>query len=140
MRLPKILLVDDVDYSRQLLRNNIMALADSKLLKYSNFNFFNAGTAIDAKLLFRLHQPDIVFLDIELPDHSGLELLAQLKQEKPACFVVMVSGASTLDNVTQSIKLGAATFIVKPYSGDKILAAIRLLEKQLNLQSTLDAV
>ncbi|KKO44619.1 DNA-binding protein [Arsukibacterium ikkense] len=129
MRPPRILLVDDVDYSRQLLRNNIMALADAKLLKYQNFNFFNAGTAADANILFRLHQPDIIFLDIELPDHSGLELLAQFKQEKPACFVVMVSGASTLDNVTQSIKMGAATFIVKPFSGDKILAAIRLFEK-----------
>lgn len=137
MRQPKILLVDDVDYSRQLLRNNIMALADTKLLQNRHFNFFNAGTATDANILFRLHQPDIVFLDIELPDQSGLELLAQFKQQRPACCIVMISGASTLENVTQSIKMGAATFIVKPFSGDKILAAMRLMEKQLRSQATL---
>ncbi|MBZ9612783.1 response regulator [Rheinheimera maricola] len=135
MREPKVLLVDDVDYSRQLLRNNIMALADNKLLEHRTFNFFNAGTAGDAKVLFSLHQPDIVFLDIELPDSSGLELLAQFKQAKPNCFVVMISGVSTLENVTQSIKMGAATFIVKPFSGDKILAAMRLMEKQRRSQS-----
>jgi two-component system, chemotaxis family, chemotaxis protein CheY len=135
MRQPKILLVDDVDYSRQLLRNNIMALADAKLLKNRNYNFYNASTATDANIIFRLHQPDVVFLDIELPDHSGLELLAQFKQQKPECCIVMISGASTLENVTQSIKMGAASFIVKPFSGDKILAAMRIMEKQLRSQA-----
>lgn len=139
MKEPKILLVDDVDYSRQLLRNNIMALNNVKLLKYKTFNFFNASTAADAKALFTLHQPDIVFLDIELPDYSGLELLAQFKQQKPACFIAMVSGASTLENVTQSIKMGAATFIAKPFTGDKILAAMRLMEKQFQTQTSLGA-
>ena len=129
MKEPKVLLVDDVDYSRQLLRNNIMALADAKLLRYSTFNFFNASSVSDAKVLFNLHQPDIVFLDIELHDRSGLELLAEFKRSKPLCCVVMVSGASTLENVTKSLQLGASTFIVKPFSGDKILAALRLLEK-----------
>ncbi|MBV2130853.1 response regulator [Arsukibacterium indicum] len=138
MRQPKILLVDDVDYSRQLLRNNIMALAATKLLKNRSYNFFNAGTATDANILFRLHQPDVVFLDIELPDQSGLELLAQFKQQKPECCIVMISGASTLENVTQSIKMGAATFIVKPFSGDKILAAMRLMEKRFHQITTLN--
>ena len=126
----KILLVDDVDYSRQLLRNNIMALADSKLLKSNNFNFFNAANAMTASSVFSLQQPAIVFLDIELPDSSGLELLTRFKQEKPDCFIAMVSGISTLENVQQSIKAGAATFIVKPFNGDKILAALRLFEKR----------
>ncbi|MAD76538.1 MAG: response regulator [Rheinheimera sp.] len=136
MKEPKLLLVDDVDYSRQLLRNNIMSLTEMKLLKYRTFNFFNAGTAADAKALFTLHQPDIVFLDIELPDYSGLELLAQFKQQKPSCFIAMISGASTLENVTNSIKMGAATFIAKPFTGDKILAAMRLMEKQIYLQAS----
>ena len=131
MREPKVLLVDDVDYSRQLLRNNIMALADQKLLRYQNFSFFNAGNVDEARLLFNLHQPDIVFLDIELHDRSGLELLAEFKQLKPNCRIVMVSGASTVENVTQSLKLGASTFIVKPFTGDKILSALRLLEKNV---------
>lgn len=131
MRVPKILLVDDVDYSRQLLRNNIMALTSNKLLKYSTFNFYNAANAVTAMSLFNMQQPDLIFLDIELPDSSGLELLQRFKQERPDCFIAMISGFSTLDNVQQSIAKGAATFIVKPFSGDKILAAMRLYERRM---------
>ncbi|MGP9801653.1 response regulator [Rheinheimera sp. NSM] len=138
MKTPKILLVDDVDYSRQLLRNNIQALSDTGLLTHTTFSFFNAGTAADAKVLFTLHQPHIVFLDIELPDSSGLELLAQFKQTRPQCRVVMISGASTLENVTRSIQMGAETFIVKPFSGEKILSAMRLLEKKQDYDLALD--
>lgn len=136
MREIKVLLVDDVDYSRQLLRNNIMSLANSKLLKNDSFNFFNAANSMTACSMFSLQQPAIVFLDIELPDSSGLELLTRFKQEKPDCFIAMVSGVSTLENVQQSIAAGAATFIVKPFNGDKILSALRLFEKrtvQLNV-------
>ena len=130
MREPKILLVDDVDYSRQLLRNNIMALTSSKLLKHSTFSFYNAHNASSALTIFKMQPPDLVFLDIELPDSSGLELLKKFKQERPECFVAMISGFSTLENVQQSIAAGAATFIVKPFSGDKILSAMRLFEKR----------
>lgn len=130
MREPKILLVDDVDYSRQLLRNNIMALCSSKLLKNSAYSFFNAHNASSALTMFSMQPPDLVFLDIDLPDSSGLELLKKFKQERPECFIAMISGFSTLENVQQSIAAGAATFIVKPFSGDKILSAMRLFEKR----------
>lgn len=129
----KILLVDDVDYTRQLLRNNIMAIYSHSKLKPQKFTFFNANRASAAMDLFSLQLPAIVFLDIELPDASGLELLKKFKALKPDCFVVMVSGVSTLDNVKASISGGAATFIVKPFTGDKILAAMQLYERYSTL-------
>jgi two-component system, chemotaxis family, chemotaxis protein CheY len=129
MREAKILLVDDIDYTRQLLRNNIMALAKSITLSVDNVKFFNANSALAAMNIFSLQSPDIIFLDIELPDGSGLELLAKIKKVKPECFIVMVSANSTLENVQSSIKHGAATFIVKPFSGEKILAALHLYAK-----------
>ncbi|MEE2001636.1 response regulator [Alkalimonas sp. MEB108] len=127
----KILLVDDVDYTRQLLRNNIMAICQSGKIHHRNFTFFNAGKASAAMDLFSMQLPGMVFLDIELPDASGLELLKKFKALKPDCFIVMVSGVSTLDNVKQSMADGAASFIVKPFTGDKILAALRLYERYL---------
>ena len=127
----KILLVDDVDYTRQLLRNNIMAIYGHGHLKPRKFTFFNANKAAAAMDLFSLQMPSIVFLDIELPDASGLELLKKFKALKPDCFIVMVSGVSTLENVKESISNGAATFIVKPFSGDKILAAMQLYERYI---------
>ncbi|CAM3711711.1 response regulator [Rheinheimera salexigens] len=129
MQQAKILLVDDIDYTRQLLRNNIMSLAKSKTVAVDNFQFFNANSALSAMNIFSLQSPDIIFLDIELPDGSGLDLLAKIKRVKPDCFIVMVSANSTLENVQSSIKSGAATFIVKPFTGDKIMAAMRLYAK-----------
>lgn len=135
MKDTKILLVDDIDYTRQLLRNNIMALASEGLLAHSNFNFFNANSTVSAMNMFSLQSPQIIFLDIELPDGSGLDLLSKIKTVRPNCFIVMVSANSTLENVQQSIKKGAASFIVKPFNGDKILAAMKLYEKTLHAAS-----
>lgn len=125
----KILLVDDVDYSRQLLRNNIMTIADQGLLKQRQYSFFNANCAASALSLFSMQKPDLVFLDIELPDVSGLELLVKFKKTRPECIIIMVSGNSTLENVQTSLKSGASSFIVKPFTGDKILSALKLFER-----------
>lgn len=125
VREQKILLVDDLDYTRQLLRNNLTALFSQQNLKNKAFSYFQAHNAASALLTFSQQSPDLVFLDIELPDGSGLELLKRFKEQKPDCFVVMVSGISTLDNVKTSIASGAASFIVKPFTADKILAALK---------------
>lgn len=125
----KILLVDDLDYNRQLLRHNLTALFSHNDLKYRSFSYFQAHNASSALLTFSQQSPDLVFLDIELPDGSGIDLLRRFKEQKPDCFVVMVSGVSTLENVKASIAAGAASFIVKPFSADKILAVLRQFER-----------
>lgn len=129
----KILLVDDVDYSRQLLRNNIITIANQGLLTQKQYNFFNANCASSALSLFSMQKPDLVFLDIELPDMSGLELLEKFKKTRPECIIIMVSANSTLSNVQTSLKAGASSFIVKPFTGDKILSALKLFEKHCQL-------
>ncbi|WP_233080087.1 response regulator [Rheinheimera soli] len=125
----RILLVDDLDYNRQLLRHNLTALFSQHNLKHKAFSYFQAHNAASALLTFSQQQPDLVFLDIELPDGSGIELLKRFKQQKPDCFVVMVSGVSTLDNVKASIAAGAASFVVKPFSADKILAVLKQFDR-----------
>ncbi len=129
VREQKILLVDDLDYNRQLLRNNLTALFSQHNLKYKAFSYFQAHNASSALLTFSQQNPDLVFLDIELPDGSGLELLKRFKEQKPDCFVVMVSGVSTLDNVKTSIASGAASFIVKPFTAHKILAVLKQFDR-----------
>lgn len=125
VREQKILLVDDLEYNRQLLRNNLTVLFSREKLKYKAFSYFQAHNASSALLTFSQQLPEMVFLDIELPDGSGLDLLKRFKEQKPDCFVVMVSGVSTLDNVKTSIASGAASFIVKPFTADKILAVLK---------------
>ena len=113
----------------RLLRHNLTALFSQHSLKHKAFSYFQAHNASSALMTFSLQQPDLVFLDIELPDGSGIELLKRFKQQKPDCFVVMVSGVSTLDNVKASIASGAASFIVKPFTADKILAVLKQFDR-----------
>jgi DNA-binding NarL/FixJ family response regulator len=60
-----------------------------------------------------LHKPDVVFLDINLPEVSGLEVLVKLKAEHPAMPVIMVSAQSAVRTIDKATELGAQGFIVK---------------------------
>ncbi|WP_337841821.1 response regulator [Rheinheimera sp.] len=119
-----VLLVDDQEFTRQLLQNNLTHLKlEARLEKYI-WSFQHAHNASLALKLFNMYQPELVFLDIELPDQSGLQLLRRFKEINPDCFVVMVSGVSTLNNVKESISSGASSFVVKPFFGEKILSVL----------------
>lgn len=133
----KILLVDDQDYSRQLLRNILMSVALEPKLVQRRYSFLQAASAAQAAYAFNLYRPDLVFLDIDLPDGNGLELLQKLKSSRKDCFMVMVSGVSTLDNVKSAISEGAASFVVKPFNGDKIYAVMQLFDKYIEEQVAL---
>lgn len=69
--------------------------------------------------------PDILFLDINLPDVSGLELLQKIKKMDPACFIIMLSGNGNADNVMKAMELGAKGFVGKPFARDKLHQNIR---------------
>ncbi|MCJ8270839.1 MAG: response regulator, partial [Psychrosphaera sp.] len=107
-----VLIVDDVDYSRQLLRNAILSVANNEKLKTKRFKFVNASNGTDTIAKIEQHKPDLIFLDIELPDINGIEVLKRIKSKDPKSFVIMVSGESTIENVKGSLTNGPAGFIV----------------------------
>lgn len=108
------LVVDDVSSVREFLRQSLIHLG------VSGDNISEAATGEKALELYRNQIPDIVFLDIELPDLGGHEVLKQIKSIKSNAFVVMVSAHSTVENVKEAISSGASGFIVKPFSPQKI--------------------
>lgn len=125
-----ILIVDDVDYTRQLLRNAILQIANNDELKCKRYKFVNASNGHDAFVKLEDHKPDLIFLDIELPDMNGIEILKTIKSKQPTAFIIMVSGESTIDNVKSSLLNGAAGFIVKPFSAIKVADAMKNYEKK----------
>jgi two-component system, chemotaxis family, chemotaxis protein CheY len=68
--------------------------------------------------------PDIVFLDIHLPDHNGHDVLKRLKMLDPHAYVVMLSGDSVTGNVLAAKSEGAIGFIRKPFSKEKMMTYI----------------
>lgn len=76
---------------------------------------FTAGTAREAITSYLLHAPDIVFLDIGLPDANGFTVLEQIRKIDPEAFIVMFSATHSPETVTRAEKAGAAGFVGKPF-------------------------
>jgi DNA-binding NtrC family response regulator len=74
-----------------------------------------AMTAREARSVFADFSPDVVLLDMNLPDGNGVDVLHDLKMYSEAVSVIMMSGVGTVDSVVESMKLGAETFLQKPF-------------------------
>lgn len=101
----------------------------SRTLVYKSLNQdFYVETAADGKeaiAKYAIKAPDIIFLDIDLPDITGHEVLYKVMEMDSQAFVVMLSGNSDKGNVLKSIHEGAKGFVGKPFSRDKLLAYVQ---------------
>ena len=110
---PKILIVDDNDMMRTLLRGIL------RRENYPNVNEARNGlVALDS---IARDKPDIVFLDVIMPEMDGIETLQNIKERHPDIVVVMITGNPSKENVEESIQSGAGGFIVKPFNSAKVL-------------------
>ena len=78
----------------------------------------------EAIRLYQAEKPDVVFLDVWLPDKDGLEILAALRHFDPTAAVVMISGHGTTATAVKAIKMGAYEFLEKPLSYDQVVEAV----------------
>ncbi|MEP7367235.1 MAG: sigma-54 dependent transcriptional regulator [Acidobacteriota bacterium] len=80
-------------------------------------------------------EPDLVLLDVRLPDGNGVELLRERKQRWPATPVLIISGQATIADAVEATRAGAFDFIEKPLSRDRILVAVRNALEQRQLRT-----
>ncbi|MCC7305672.1 MAG: response regulator [Alphaproteobacteria bacterium] len=88
-----------------------------------------AATASQGITSYNAFKPDIVFMDIELPDGNGQDLAAWVLRNDPGAFVVMFSGHSETGNVVRSAELGVKGFVSKPFDLRKMLYFIEMCPK-----------
>lgn len=84
------------------------------------FALITAASAEEAVANYLLHAPDIVFLDIGLPDTNGFNVLQEIMNLDPDAYVVMFSANSYLENITAALGAGACGFIAKPFKKEKM--------------------
>ncbi|MGO2010669.1 MAG: response regulator [Pseudoalteromonas sp.] len=120
-----ILIVDDVGTVRSFLNQTLMHLGIE--------NVKEASTAAQCISACQTSDYNIIFLDIELPDGDGKELIAQLSEINPQANVVMVSAHSGVENVRDAIDKGAKGFVVKPFSPKKIAAILKKFYPELDI-------
>ena len=116
-----ILVVDDKNDSRQLLMRMLRMATHALVLE--------ARDGDQAVTEFLAHKPCLTFLDIDMPGTNGLAALGAIRAVSPEASIVMVSGTSSASNVKEALALGAAGFVVKPYSAGRILAVLQKFEK-----------
>lgn len=84
-----------------------------------------AGSVADGLSQFNAELPAVVLLDIDLPDGSGLDVLRQIKEERPEAVVIMITGNVQVDNTISALRGGAYDFIGKPINLEELRVTIR---------------
>ena len=111
-----VMIVDDHMIMREFLDSTLRTLGIEDIVQAKN-----AETALR---LFPQKRPDVVFLDINMPDKSGIEVLQKMIELDEDIFITMVSAENTVTNVKDAIKYGAQGFVVKPYTQQKIIRIV----------------
>jgi len=123
---PKKLLIIDDD---ALVRRSIAVyLADS------GFEVFEEGEANHLCDAIKKYTPDLVITDLRMPGADGLQVLKQIKQHQPDLPVIIISGAGSVSDVVQVLRLGASDYLVKPVLDIEVLVhAINKALERTNL-------
>ena len=117
----KILIVDDEPELRHLLR----------ALLEGDYTVTEAENAVALQKFLFQDAPDIVLLDLKLPDANGLDLLPQIKKTWPDTEVIVLTGEATFEAAVQATKRGAYHFINKPFDNQMLLVTLdRALENK----------
>jgi DNA-binding NarL/FixJ family response regulator len=117
MKKKSILIVDD----HPLVREGL------KVIIGRSSKFEVVGEAGEAREGFRMAEelkPDLVLLDISLPDESGIELTRRIKSALPEARILIVSMHSKIDYITEAFKAGATGYVVKESAAEKLLTAL----------------
>ena len=112
----KILLVDDAQFMREM---NKKILSDK-----GNTDVYQAVDGADGVAKFNELTPDLVLMDITMPNMDGLEALKTIKAQHPSATSVMCSAMGQEAMVMDAIKSGAKDFIVKPFKPDRVLKTV----------------
>lgn len=123
----KILIVEDED---------LFARAVTKHLKKAGFDCECAGNLADARALAKQFQPDLVLLDMRLPDGNGLDLISEFVEKNTK--VIVMTAYGEVSDAVQAIKLGANDYLKKPIDLEELLLVIQKNEKTFELQTSFD--
>lgn len=115
-----VLIVDDAVFMRNILR---------AIIKDKGYTVVaEAASGIEAMKALHDHNPDIVILDIILPDVNGLDLLDSILKVRPQVRVVICSSIGQEPIIKKAMDHGAKAFIQKPFTPEKVLHALDNLE------------
>src|SRR5215216_611883 len=112
----KVLIIDD----EQLMRWSL-----TEALRTWGYTAADAGTVAAALSAFDQEQPAAVFLDVNLPDGSGLDVLREIKRRQPDAIVIMMTGNVLVADTIAALRGGAYDFVGKPINLEELQVTLR---------------
>ncbi|MCR5233352.1 MAG: response regulator [Lachnospiraceae bacterium] len=112
-----ILISDDAAFMRMMIKD---------ILTKNGYNVVgeaeNGARAVEK---YNELKPDLVLMDITMPEMDGIQALKKIKENDPAALVIMCSAMGQQAMVIESIQAGAKDFIVKPFQADRVIEAVK---------------
>ena len=114
--MPKVMVVDDAAFMRMRCK---------KMLVENGFDVAEAANGIEAIAVYQKFKPDMVLMDITMPDMDGLAALKEIKKMDPGAKVAMVTAMGQQALVMEALKTGAMDFVIKPFDQERVLGTIK---------------
>ena len=123
-----------------LLVEDDLSLADSltTALRREGFTTNHVASGKAALLAVETEPPQLVILDLGLPDMDGLDVLRQLHQGKKPLLVLVLTARNTTEDKVSGLNLGADDYLAKPFEMSELFARLRALERRTAVQQTTD--
>lgn len=121
----KVLIADDAEEARRSVSMMLSLVPDAQLIAEAE----NGRQAVE---LTRRYNPEIIFLDINMPDMDGLTTLETLKAWNPNLVCVMISAERESRTLRRALQLGADGYLVKPFTADEMLNAFARVSKMVS--------
>jgi len=126
----------------------VLVVDDEKLVRWSlrqkceewGYHVLEADNGSAALRVAHNESPDLVLLDVRLPDSNGIEILEQLKKSNDARAIIMITADPQLEDVKTALKLGAYDFVGKPLDFDELAVAVKNALETTRLRSEVESL
>jgi two-component system repressor protein LuxO len=126
---PNVLLIED---------NAPQARLYQQYLKDESINLTHVDTGEDAKTFISANLPELILLDLQLPDMDGQEIQRWIRAQGYPCSVIVLTGHSSVDIAVEMMRIGVEDFIEKPVNANRLKTTVRNLLDRSRLQNLVD--
>ena len=127
----KVLVVDDSVQTLEVIQRNLHA---------NGYDAYTCDSVSDAVRFLSESTIDIVITDFKMPRQSGLELIRHIRDNFHDIEIIMITGYPDIEDAVQAIKDGADDYLVKPFTDDELLLAVRKMVEKLNNRRSVESI
>lgn len=117
-----------------------MAHVYKEYLADGHYEVLHVDTGHAAREAIRNNPPEIVLLDLKLPDINGLEILNEIRSKGMDCVVIVITANGSIKTAIDAMQRGADDFLVKPFNGDRLLYTLKNALDKKNLSQTVKSI